>query len=124
MRVDEFGRRHTKVLLVDDDPAVLRLMTLTLRLSGYDVCVAEDGRKALDGLRECSPDVIVLDMQMPVMDGPTFYRRLRAEGWTVPVLVVSAVGRADVLAGVEAQGFLAKPFLPDQLVTQVEKLAA
>ena len=99
-------------------------MTLTLRLSGYEVCVAKDGRDALNELSHCAPDVIVLDMQMPVMDGPTFYRHLRAAGWGAPVLVVSALTRADVAAAVDAQGYLAKPFLPDQLLAQIDRLAA
>ncbi len=116
--------RPTVVLVVDDDPAVLRLLTLTLRLAGYEVCVASNGSEALLSMGDCSPDVIVLDMQMPVMDGTTFYKRLREGGWRAPVLVLTALSRSEASATLLAQGYLVKPFLPDELIAQIETLAA
>ena len=113
-----------RVLVVDDDPAVLRLIALTLRCCGFRVCLANNGWEALQELSRWRPQVIVLDMQMPLMDGPTFYRRLREQGWEMPVLIVSALSRVAVARELDAQGYLAKPFLPEDLIAEVQTLVA
>ena len=111
------------VLVVDDDDSLRRMLKLTLRQRGFRVCCAVDGLKALDELERCSPDVIVLDMQMPVMDGRTFYRRLRDRGCETPVLVLSADGAAAAARELGAEGYLAKPFDPDVLMAKLTMLS-
>ncbi len=111
------------VLLVDDDPALLRLLKLVLRTDGFRICTAIHGLDALDHLDSCAPDLIVLDMEMPVMDGPTFLRRIREQGCRTPVLVLSACDSArSRLFG--AEGFLSKPFVPEELSAKIRCLVA
>ncbi len=110
-------------LVVDDDPAILRLLKLVLESDGMKICAAVNGQDALEKLDQCQPDVIVLDIEMPVMDGPTFLHTIRNEGCAVPVLVISARGAAAP-KGLQADAYLAKPFAPDQLATQVRRLVA
>lgn len=111
------------VLVVDDDPALLRLVKLVLRSDGFDTHTAVDGQDALEEIARCAPDIIVLDLDMPVMDGPTFLRRIRAEGNRTPVLILSA-HEPSILRRLDAQDYLSKPFIPDELSTRVRKLAA
>ena len=112
------------VLIVDDDASLRRMLKLTLRDDGFRVCCAIDGAQALEEVERCAPDVIVLDLQMPVMDGRTFYRRLREGGCETPVLVVSADGAAAAARELNANGYLAKPFDPDVLTAKIAALAA
>ncbi len=111
------------VLVVDDDPAVLRLLQLALGTDGFRTCTAVDGEQALERLESCSPDAIVLDIEMPVMDGPTFFRIMRARGCTTPVLVLSARG-ATAARNVGADSYLSKPFNPSELTRKLRALVA
>jgi two-component system response regulator MprA len=104
-----------RVLAVDDDPAVLRLIRLVLLTNGFEICTAVDGVDALQRMESCHPDVIVLDMHMPRMDGRTLYRSLRSSGCSTPVLVLTADGSAAAARELGAQGHLAKPFAPEDL---------
>ena len=112
------------VLVIDDDASLRRMLKLTLRSDGFRVCCAINGAQALEELERCAPDVIVLDMQMPVMDGRTFYRKLRELGCETPVLVVSADGAAAAAHELQADAYLAKPFDPDTLTMKVASLCA
>lgn len=114
---------HT-VLVIDDDPSVRRMLKLILGQDGYEVCCASDGVQGLDALERCTRDVIVLDMQMPGMDGMTFYRTLRERGCATPVLVLSANAAAAAARELHAQGYLAKPFEPDVFTAHVARLCA
>jgi DNA-binding response OmpR family regulator len=113
----------TRVLVVEDDAAVQRLLRLTLTQGGFDVDLASDGLDAFHHLDQESPDAIVLDLQMPHMDGEEFLRRLRARGDRTPVLVVSAYADRP-RRSLGADAFIAKPFSPDAVVEAVEHLIA
>ena len=114
------GRRT--VLVVDDDEALLRLLKAILRSADYDVSTALNGSDALDVTEHQHPDVIVLDLRMPVLDGPGFFRALRARGDTTPVLVTSSFGAFDAQRELGAEGAIAKPFEPDALLEAVGSL--
>lgn len=116
-----------RVLVVDDDPQVLRLMRVNLELEGYDVVSAPDGEEALEAVVSERPDVVVCDVMMPGVDGLTVLRNLRANPRTskIPFVVVSAKAqRADVQAALDmgADRYITKPFDPQDLLDAVESL--
>ncbi len=82
--------RPTKVLVVDDEPSISALLTATLRLVDFQVCAAADGAGALKAAAEFQPDLVVLDVMLPDLDGFEVARRLRADGRAVPVLFLTA----------------------------------
>ena len=84
------------ILVVDDESAIRRVLSLTLRSQGYTVDTASNGQEALDRIREMPPDLILLDYLMPVLDGGEVYRSLRADGYTFPVIFLTAAA-ADVI---------------------------
>lgn len=111
-----------RVLIVDDDPSILRMLRLVFVADGYQVTTATNGREALDAVEASSPRAIVLDLEMPVMDGREFFRELRAKGNSTPVLILSAYGADLARRELKAEAFVSKPFEPDYLVQEVEKL--
>jgi two-component system response regulator AtoC len=115
----------TDILVIDDDPAVVRLVSLILVSGGYDVQRAESGSKGLEVLNSDGPDpsLIVLDLQMPGIDGRAFYKLAREAGYSGPVLILSAYGAHQAREELGAQASLAKPFEPDELLIEVGKLA-
>ncbi|WP_030485848.1 response regulator [Nocardioides aequoreus] len=114
----------TRVLVVDDEPAIARALTINLRARGYDVRTAPDGARALAEAASHKPEVVVLDLGLPDMDGREVIAGLR--GWTgVPVLVLS--GRSDSLDKVEAldagaDDYVTKPFEMDELLARLREL--
>jgi two-component system response regulator MprA len=109
------------VLIVDDDAALRRMLRLTLMDGGFEVRLAENGRAALESVARETPDAVVLDLEMPEMDGRSFYRALREKGIDIPVLIVSAYGARA--AGRElGTPAIDKPFNPDDLVAAVNEL--
>lgn len=114
-----------RILVVDDEPAVREALRRSLAFEGYGVQTAVDGLDALDKAASYAPDLIVLDIQMPRMDGLTAARRLRAAGSTTPVLMLTArdtVG--DRVTGLDAgaDDYLVKPFELDELFARVRAL--
>ncbi|GAA5099204.1 response regulator transcription factor [Nocardia iowensis] len=113
------------VLVVDDDEDVLASVERGLRLSGFHVLVARDGAQALRSVNEHAPDAIVLDMNMPVLDGAGVVTALRAMGNEVPICVLSARASVDDrISGLEsgADDYLVKPFVLAELVARIRAL--
>lgn len=113
------------VLVVDDDEDVLASVERGLRLSGFGVQVARDGAAALRSVHDNAPDAIVLDMNMPVLDGAGVVTALRAMGNEVPICVLSARSSVDDrIAGLEsgADDYLVKPFVLAELVARIKAL--
>jgi two-component system response regulator MprA len=118
-------RDPQRILIVDDEPAVREALQRSLAFEGYDTEVAVDGADALERAESCRPDLIVLDIQMPRMDGLTVARRMRAAGRTTPILMLTArdtVG--DRVTGLDAgaDDYLVKPFELDELFARVRAL--
>ncbi|MFD6887333.1 response regulator transcription factor [Streptomyces sp. NPDC059957] len=114
-----------RILVVDDEPAVREALRRSLAFEGYGTQTAVDGLDALDKADSYAPDLIILDIQMPRMDGLTAARRLRAAGSTTPVLMLTArdtVG--DRVTGLDAgaDDYLVKPFELDELFARVRAL--
>ncbi|MFE0102502.1 response regulator transcription factor [Streptomyces sp. NPDC059009] len=113
-----------RILVVDDDPTVAEVVTGYLERAGYVVDRAGDGPGALDGAAEHWPDLVVLDLMLPGMDGLDVCRRLRARG-PVPVIMLTARGdEDDRILGLEvgADDYVTKPFSPRELVLRVESV--
>jgi two-component system KDP operon response regulator KdpE len=111
----------TFVLVVDDDPAILRTLSINLRARGYDVETAGDGRSALQIVDERMPDVVILDLGLPDLDGVTVLKRLRAYA-QVPVVVLSARHESDDKVEALDEGaddYVTKPFDVEELLARV-----
>jgi len=114
----------TRILVVDDEANILALSRLYLERDGYQVAVAQSGQQALDEASRFAPDLIILDIMLPDMDGFEVCRRLRAKNDT-PILMLSA-RREDVdrIVGLEmgADDYLCKPFNPRELIARVKAI--
>ena len=113
------------ILLVDDEPDVLQLVTYRLKNAGYRILTAINGQKALDVLASDSPHLILCDVVMPVLDGPTLCRELRAKGNTTPFLFLTAKGMPqDVvdLLSAGADDYIVKPFDAGELLARVKAI--
>ncbi len=114
-----------RVLVVDDDAAILRSLGRGLRLNGYAVTLADSGEAALEQLAAARADVIVLDVSMPGISGTEVCRRLRAAGDDTPVLMLSALDEVkDRVAGLQAgaDDYLVKPFALQELLLRLQAL--
>ncbi len=116
-----------KILVADDEIFMLRLLEMTFKKGGYEVICCRDGHEALAMAATTLPQLIVLDVMMPGLDGLGALRQLKGSPATkdIPVVVLSAKGQA--LTRVEAQEagaalFLAKPFSPNQLLSEAQKI--
>jgi two-component system, OmpR family, KDP operon response regulator KdpE len=115
----------TTVLVVDDEPQILRALRVNLAARSYDVVTASTGRQALDAAARHHPDLVVLDLGLPDMDGVEVIRGLR--GWTsVPIIILS--GRSQSIAKVQAldagaDDYVTKPFNVDELLARVRAVA-
>jgi phosphoserine phosphatase RsbU/P len=117
----------TRVLVVDDEVDISTILTLTLRRAGFQVTAASDGIDGLSKLAEHTPDLVLLDVMMPRLDGLEMLRRIRSEPATstMPVIMLTARAQvADRLVGFEhgADDYVAKPFEPNEVVARVQAL--
>ena len=110
------------ILVVDDDQDLLDLVQFMLEAKGYEVTTALDGRAALDAVAIREPDLILLDLKMPVMDGGAFAAAFRSRHGKAPIVVVTAADDARKRAAeIAAADWLAKPFETDDLLAAVER---
>jgi DNA-binding response OmpR family regulator len=106
---------------VEDEQSIAEVVELYLRRAGYKVRTAADGQAALDEISERTPDLVVLDLMLPKVDGYEIVGRLRAQGDTPVVMLTSRKSEADRIAGLEmgADDYVVKPFSPQELVSRV-----
>jgi DNA-binding response OmpR family regulator len=111
------------VLVVDDEPTIGEVVSRYLELAGYETRVAEDGLQALDAVAERAPDLIVLDLMLPGLDGLEVMRRVRAEDRASAIILLTAKGEeSDRVIGLRlgADDYIVKPFSPAELVARVD----
>jgi two-component system KDP operon response regulator KdpE len=116
--------KRFRVLVVDDEERILNFLSTKLKASGYEAIIASDGVKGLEQLQSQEPDLVVLDLLMPKMDGLEMLKQLRAFS-SVPVIVLTAKGGdTDRIKGLKlgADDYLPKPFNPDELVARIEAI--
>lgn len=114
-----------KILVVDDEQPVRESLRRSLRFNSYDVLTASDGLEAVEAVRSENPELLILDVMMPNMDGLEVCRTLRSEGWDRPILVLTARdGVSDRVAGLDAgaDDYLPKPFALEELLARVRSL--
>jgi two-component system, OmpR family, response regulator len=119
------GQPQPKVLVVDDEASIRALLSATLRLTGFDVKVAGGGREALSAAADFAPDLVVLDVMMPDLDGFEVAQRLRTSGRPVPVLFLTARDSVeDRISGltVGADDYVAKPFSLEEVVLRIRAI--
>src|SRR6266699_750493 len=116
--------KKTTILAADDDPQLLRLVTRNLQLEGYEILAASDGQQALELIENNSPDLVLLDVMMPRMDGFTVCHSVRSFS-SVPIIIVTARGQdQDKVRGLDlgADDYLTKPFSVDELLARVRSV--
>jgi DNA-binding response OmpR family regulator len=127
MSADGAASRQPVILAADDDEDILEMVAFRLERSGYTVVRAHDGAEALAAARETLPDLIVLDVMMPKLDGYEVTRALRAQESTsrIPIILLTArVQDADVQKGFDAgaDDYVRKPFSPQELRSRVQAI--
>ena len=114
--------RHFRVLIVDDEERILNFLSAKLRASGYEVLIARNGIEGLEQTQAQDPDIVILDILMPKLNGLEMLKELRGFS-TLPVIILTAKGAdADRIRGLQlgADDYLPKPFNPDELVARIE----
>jgi len=112
---------QARILVVEDEPSIREVVNLYLRRAGYQVTVVEDGRAALNSLSDALPDLVVLDLMLPEVDGLEITRWLREQGDTPIIMLTARREERDRIAGLEmgADDYVVKPFSPQELVSRV-----
>ncbi len=116
---------NARILVAEDDRAVRESVVRALQLEGYTVASANNGAEALEALRQSEPDVLLLDVSMPIVDGLTVCRVIRSEGSKLPVLMLTArTETSDRVAGLDAgaDDYLPKPYDLDELLARIRAL--
>ena len=116
-----------RILVVDDEVYILHILDFSLGAEGFDVITANNGELAIEKARQSRPDLIVLDVMMPVLDGYETCKRLKEDPLTkeIPVILLTAKGReVDKRLGFEAGAvdYIVKPFSPSRLIERVEEI--
>ncbi|MEL6221195.1 MAG: response regulator transcription factor [Cyanobacteria bacterium J06627_8] len=118
------GQGNRKILVVDDENAIRQILATRLSMGGYDVVVAANGEEALQVFAQEEPDLVVLDVMMPKLDGYSVCQELRKKT-DVPIIMLTALGEiADRITGLEmgADDYLAKPFSPKELEARIKAI--
>ena len=116
---------RTKILYVEDEPFLGRIVRESLESRNFDVCMAHDGKDAVDIYKQTQPDICVLDIMLPFKDGYTVAQEIRRMNETVPIIFVTAKNETeDVIKGFEIGGndYIRKPFSMEELIIRVNNL--
>ncbi|MFA5251704.1 MAG: response regulator [Phycisphaerae bacterium] len=119
-----------KILIVDDEPGILKVTSLRLKTLGYNVLTAVDGKEALDAIRSENPDLVLLDLVMPFMDGAEVCEQIRNDKTLkhIPIILFTASGSsamaAEKIKQIGADDYIVKPFEPEELTGKVEEILA
>ncbi|MDR2294916.1 MAG: response regulator transcription factor [Microbacterium sp.] len=111
----------SRILVVDDDTALAEMIGIVLRTEGFDTVFCADGSEAVQAFRDEKPDLILLDLMLPGMDGIEVCRRIRTESGIPVIMLTARADTADVVTGLEAgaDDYMVKPFNPKELVARI-----
>jgi len=126
LKMEELSHRK-KILLIDDEPELVKAVEIRLKSTGYEVAVAYDGRTGIDKAKEIKPDLIILDLIMPIMDGYVVAMELKNDPETkhIPIIILTASQREDLKTRCRELGvtsFIMKPFDTSDLVNMVKAI--
>lgn len=116
------------ILLVDDEPSILKVVSFRLKKEGYNVMTASDGQAAIDWARELKPDLVLLDVALPLVDGYGVCKEIKSnkETMNIPVIFFTAsstgLNMEEKVKEYKADGYVMKPFEPDVLLATIKKL--
>jgi DNA-binding response OmpR family regulator len=115
-----------KILVIEDEPDILKVMVFRLKKAGYDVTSAITGKEALGLMREKKPDLMLVDYRLPDMDGLEICRCVRADEALkkTPIIIISASGGGDLSSAIKAAAvdeYIIKPFNPEELLEKIKK---
>jgi len=121
VRNASIGSMKARVLVVDDDPALAEMLTIVLRGEGFDTAVVGDGARAMPALREFKPDLVLLDLMLPGMNGIDVCKAIRGESGVPVVMLTAKSDTVDIVLGLEsgADDYVVKPFKPKELVARI-----
>jgi two-component system alkaline phosphatase synthesis response regulator PhoP len=114
-----------KILVVDDEPSISKLIEFNLTLAGYEVHCVYDGESVFDAIPQFRPDLIVLDLMLPKMNGFEVCRKLRNQNNLVPIIMLTALqDLSDKIAGLDngADDYMTKPFSPQELISRIQAI--
>ena len=116
-----------KIILAEDEPQIARLTKFKLEREGYEVIWEKDGGAALESIKANNPDLVLLDVMMPVMDGYQVLKKMKENENTknIPIIMLTAKGQEqDVVKGIEmgSADYVVKPFRPAELVARIKKI--
>lgn len=116
-----------RIVLAEDEPQIARLTTFKLEKEGYEVIWEKDGGAALESVKVNHPDVVILDVMMPVMDGYQVLKKIKEDEnlKNIPVIMLTAKGQErDILKGLDlgSEDYLVKPFHPAELAARIKKI--
>jgi len=114
-----------KILVVDDEPSISMLIEFNLKLVGFEVQCVYDGEAVFQAIQQFRPDVIVLDLMLPKMDGIQVCRKLRSQNNLVPIIMLTAMqDLSDKIAGLDngADDYMTKPFSPQELISRIQAI--
>jgi two-component system OmpR family response regulator len=124
---DQQSAPEARLLVVDDEPNILELLSASLRYAGFEVATAPNGAQAIKVAKQFRPDLVVLDVMMPDLDGFAVVRRLRSDGMTVPVLFLTARDATeDKVMGLTVGGddYVTKPFSLEEILARIRACSA
>jgi CheY-like chemotaxis protein len=115
-----------RILVVDDEPDILKVIEVRLKAQGYEILTAVDGKEALDLIQQQKPDLVLLDLRLPVMDGYEVCRRMKSDNELkgIPVIILTATvpeKLAQKMEELKADDYMTKPFVPENLLKKVKK---
>jgi len=117
------------ILVADDEPSIIKVVSYRLKKAGYDVMSASNGQEVMDSISAKRPDLILLDLSMPIMDGYEACRRIKSDKSLMSIPVVfftastTAVDIEDVARKFNADGYMRKPFEPEELLKKIKELS-
>ncbi len=116
-----------RILVAEDEPLMLKTIALKLKKDGYEVLTAEDGRSAIDLIKNESPELVITDIMMPYVSGLEIVSFVKNSERKVPIIVLSAMGQEKTVLeafNLGADDYMTKPFSPNELTIRVKKLTS